>query len=108
MSERDWSGHTEDDPDSGESWKESERDEDKVSNLPDGDNFPTYDVIHLKLLLNRERKSLIEKLLLADELPISKDDILDWQIDVGIYNASCKVVTKPIKKTLRRRKSDKK
>ena len=55
-----------------------------------GDNYPTYDTLHLKLLLNRERKELIEKLLIADDLPICIDDITDIKIDLGLWNLYCK------------------
>lgn len=54
-----------------------------------GDNYPDFNVIHLKLLMNRERGELIKKLLLEGEPTICEEDILNMKIDLHLYNKSC-------------------
>ena len=55
-----------------------------------GDNFPNYPDIKLRILLHQERCDIIEKALLKGLGRISKDDITDFQIDIGLYNKSCR------------------
>ena len=50
-----------------------------------GDNYPTYPDIKLRILLHQERRDIIEKGLLAELGRITKDDIIDMQIDLGLY-----------------------
>ena len=72
-----------------------------------GDNYPNFNTIHLKLLIHRERREMIERLINADEPQICQNDVIDWQIDCEIYNIECKrgMIKVPIKK---RKKNDKK
>jgi len=62
----------------------------KNDNRPSGDNFPTYGIIHLRKVLNTERKQMVEKLLIENLGKITQDDIIDLQIDLGRYNQSCR------------------
>jgi len=57
---------------------------------PLGDNFPTYDVIHLRMMLNKERKDMIEKLSFEDLGKITNDDKIDLIIDLECYNLHCR------------------
>ena len=61
----------------------------KNGNRPSGENFPTYSIIHLRKILNTERKQMVEKLLIDNLGKITQDDLIDLQIDLGRYNAIC-------------------
>jgi len=74
----------------------------KISQL--GDNYPNYDSIHLRLELNRNRKDLVCKLINEDLGTITKDDILDFKIDIEIYNKNCR--KQKIKKQYNKRKKN--
>jgi hypothetical protein len=54
-----------------------------------GDNYPTYEEIHLKLKIFNDRKDMIQKLLKADEPTVSQEEIEDMIIDLGNYNRQC-------------------
>ena len=62
----------------------------KNGNRPSGENFPTYSIIHLRKVLNTERKQMVEKLLIENLGKITQNDIIDLQIDLGRYNQSCR------------------
>ena len=62
----------------------------EMNNNPTGDNFPTYGIIHLRKVLNTERKQMVEKLLIENLGKITQDDIDDIEIDIGRYNQSCR------------------
>lgn len=47
-----------------------------------GENFP--------MEINRERSQMIEKLIIAELGRITRDDIIDFIIDVELYNKACK------------------
>lgn len=66
-----------------------------------GENYPSYAEIHIKLLINRERTDMIQKLLQADMPPITSDDTINWVIDCEIYNAECRrtMLYEPLKIT---------
>lgn len=55
-----------------------------------GDNFPNHETLYLRLLINRERTELIQKLLNENQERITKDDIMDVTIDIEVYNLHCK------------------
>jgi hypothetical protein len=65
-------------------------DSEKNDNRPSGENFPTYGIIHLRKVLNTERKQMVEKLLIENLGKITQDDIDDIEIDIGRYNQSCR------------------
>ena len=69
-----------------------------------GDNYPTYDTLHLKLLLNRERSSMVIKLLSEGDPKIHQDDIIDAIIDLEMYNKNCR--KQKIKKAYKKRKKE--
>ena len=69
--------------------KEFDKDE-TINKSSSGDNFPNYDTIHLRKMLNEERTDMIQKLLQAEIGRITKDDITDTMIDVEIYNLQCR------------------
>ena len=52
-----------------------------------GDNFP---ILQLRTLINKERTELVERLLIENLGPITKDDITDFIIDISLYNNACK------------------
>lgn len=60
------------------------------SNMASGDNFPTYNILHNKLALNKNRKEMVEKLLKEDFGCITKDDIFDIGLDIELYNKQCR------------------
>jgi hypothetical protein len=64
--------------------------EEKFGKNPTGDNFPNYNALHLRLSINQERHSMIEKLILAEQGCITKDDIMDMKIDIELYNKNCR------------------
>jgi len=55
-----------------------------------GDNYPTYDHIHKVLKASNDRKEMIQKLLQANEPPINENDLSEFRIDMGLYNARIK------------------
>ena len=84
--------------------KKDEWEEDNLTNgdgLSNGENYPSYAEIHIKLIINRERTDMIQKLIQADMPPITSDDGIDWLIDCEIYNAECRrtMLYTPIKIT---------
>ena len=63
-------------------------DNDKNDFLPSGDNFPTTAGEYYKVVKNR--KEMIEKLLIDNLGKITNEDIIDLQIDIELYNKICR------------------
>jgi len=61
-----------------------------MNNKPIGDNFPTYNAIHCRDILNKIRKDMVEKLLINQLGKITEEDILNMQIDIEVYNKLCR------------------
>jgi hypothetical protein len=57
---------------------------------PTGDNYPVYNQIHLRMLLNKERKTIIEKFMREGLEVINDDDKMDVKIDIGLYEIKCR------------------
>jgi hypothetical protein len=64
--------------------------EKEIENNNLGDNYPTYQMIHIRLKLNKERSRMVEKLLKEQLGCITKEEIEDWNIDVELYNKQCR------------------
>lgn len=57
---------------------------------PLGDNFPTYNAIHFRTRLNKDRKDMVNDLFFKDMSKITQDDIIDIIIDLELYNKQCR------------------
>ena len=64
-------------------------DSETIDNRPSGDNFPTHHVINIHTI-KKDRKEMVEKLLIDNLGKITQDDIDDIEIDIGRYNQSCR------------------
>jgi RNA recognition motif-containing protein len=62
----------------------------EMNNNPTGENFPTHHIIHVHSMIKKDRKEMIEKLLIDNLGKITQDDIEDIIIDIGRYNQGCR------------------
>ena len=51
-----------------------------------GDNYP---ILPLYTVFHNERQDMVKKLLQEELKKITKDDIVDFIIDIEVYNAKC-------------------
>jgi len=86
--------------------KEDEyEDEEGTQNLkPIGDNYPTYKSLIVSLGLRKERTTMVKKLLNTENKRITKDDIIDMQIDLYLYDKGCR--KEKIKRIYKRKKKE--